>query len=163
MLVRLSREQRGPVHHRRPDVLTLSRSRQIIDAAISRAQHLGINVSVAVCDRRGRLVALNQMDGSNAWEADRCSMGKAVASAISGLPSDRFIEYIHTHGSRLPSCNNVVSPRGQRGGLPIVEGGVVLGGCGVSGAAIPEQDEECASFGIAVLEPSLIESVATLC
>jgi len=137
-------------------VLTLSRSRQIIDAAISRARHLGISVSVAICDRTGRLIALNQMDGSIDWETDRCSIGKAVAAAISGLPSDRFTEYVHTQRSRLLSWNHVAPPRGQRGGLPIVEDGVVVGGCGVSGAAMAEQDEECASFGIAVLERSLI-------
>jgi uncharacterized protein GlcG (DUF336 family) len=159
LLIRVSREQREPVHYRRSYVLTLSRSRQIIDAAISRALHLGINISVAVSDKRGRLIALNQMDGSNAWETDRCSMGKAVAAAISGLPSDQFFEYVHAHGSRLTSWNNVVSPRGQRGGLPIIEAGVVLGGCGVSGAAVAEQDEECARAGIAALEPSLTVSL----
>jgi uncharacterized protein GlcG (DUF336 family) len=98
------------------------------------------------------------MDGSIAWEADRCSMGKAIAAAISGLPSDRFSEHVRTHGSRVPSWNNVVSPRAQRGGLPIVEDGVVVGGCGISGAPTAEQDEECARCGIAVFEPSLIAS-----
>jgi len=143
-------------------MLTLSKSRQIIDAAIRRAEDLRINISIAVCDGSGRLVAFNQMDGSVGWESDRCSMGKAVAAAVTGLPSDRLMEHMQRHGLRSTSCNNVVPPRGQRGGLPVVESGVVQGGCGVSGAATAEQDEECARAGIAVIDKTVTESsVAT--
>ena len=73
-------------------MLTLSKSQRIVDAAVRRAQHLGINVSVGVCDTSGRLIVLNQMDGSVGWEVDRCSVGKAVAAAITGRPSDRLFE-----------------------------------------------------------------------
>ena len=134
-------------------MLTLSESRQIVDAAIRRAQGLGVNISVAVCDGSGRLIAFNQMDGSLGWEVDRCAMGKAVAAAITGRPSDELYQYMQTNGSRKVSCHHVVTPRGQRGGLPIAEeGGRVEGGCGVSGAATAEQDEECARAGIAVFD-----------
>jgi uncharacterized protein GlcG (DUF336 family) len=132
-------------------MLTLSTARKIVDQALERAKRLNVSVSVAVCDTSGRLVALNQMDGSVGWEADRNSMGKAVAAAITGHPSNRLFEEFATVATRLPTCNNVVTPSGQRGGLPIVEAGVVQGGCGVSGAPTPEQDEECASAGIAAV------------
>ena len=128
-------------------MLTLSKSRHIIGAAIQRARKLDANISVAVCDGHGRLIALNRMDGAVDWEVDRCSMGKAVAAAIIGCPSYRLFERLRTGVPRLSSCT-VVSPRGQRGGLPIIEGGVVQGGCGVSGAPTAEQDEECARAGI---------------
>ena len=128
-------------------MLTLSKSRHIIGAAIQRARKLDANISVAVCDGHGRLIALNRMDGAVDWEVDRCSMGKAVAAAIIGCPSDRLFERLRTGVPRLSSCT-VVSPRGQRGGLPIIKGGVVQGGCGVSGALTAEQDEECARAGI---------------
>lgn len=141
-------------------MLSLSKARMIVDRAIRRAQELDLNVSVAVCDNTGRLVALNQMDRSRGWESDRCSMGKAVAAAVTGLPSDRLIEHMQKFGMRSTSCSNVVPPRGQRGGLPIIEGGVVQGGCGVSGAATPEQDEECAMAGIAALNKARTESSA---
>jgi len=130
-------------------MLTLSKARKIVDHALERAQELNISVSVSVCDTRGRLIALNQMDGSVGWEVDRSSMGKAVAAAITGRPSDRLFEEFGSGAVRLSAWNNVVPPCGQRGGLPIVEAGVVQGGCGVSGAPTPEQDEECATAGIA--------------
>ena len=130
-------------------MLTLLYARKIVDQALARARELDVSISVAVCDTQGRLIALNQMDGSVGWEVDRCSMGKAVAAAITGLPSERLFEQLSKDGPRLSSCNSIVPPRGQRGGLPILEAGVVQGGCGVSGAPKPEQDEECARAGLA--------------
>jgi uncharacterized protein GlcG (DUF336 family) len=141
-------------------MLTLLKARRIVNQALQRARELNVSVSVAVCDADGRLIALNQMDGSIAWEADRSSMRKAVAAAITGRPSDRLSEYYRTGRLRSSSFHHVVPPRGQRGGLPIVEGGVVQGGCGVSGAPMPEQDEECAAAGIATLAISMAESAS---
>jgi uncharacterized protein GlcG (DUF336 family) len=84
-------------------------------------------------------------------------MGKAVAAAVTGRPSGRLFEHFRTGGRRLHSLQNVVPPRGQRGGLPIVEAGIVQGGCGVSGAPTSEQDEECAAAGIAALAIAVTE------
>ena len=137
-------------------MLTLSESQQIIDATVQQARRLNAYISVAVCDSHGRLIALNRMDGAVDWEVDRCSMGKAVAAAIIGCPSDRLFERLRTGVPRLSSCT-VVSPRGQRGGLPIIKGGVVQGGCGVSGALTAEQDEECAIAGIEAIGAAKIK------
>lgn len=142
-------------------MLTLLKARKIIDGALLRAKERNLNISVAVCDTAGRLIALSQMDGSVGWEVDRCSMGKAVAAAISGRPSDRWFEQSATGGPQLSSSSNVVPPRSQRGGLPIVEAGIVQGGCGVSGALKLEQDEECARAGIAALDALATERAFT--
>jgi uncharacterized protein GlcG (DUF336 family) len=129
-------------------MLTLLKARKIVDRALLRAKELNASVCVAVCDPRGRLIALNQMDDSVGWEVDRSSMGKAVAAAITGRPSHRLLEQLGTSASRLSSCSSVVPPRAQRGGVPVIEAGIVQGGCGVSGAPTSEQDEECARAGI---------------
>jgi uncharacterized protein GlcG (DUF336 family) len=84
-------------------MLTLSKARKIVDCALERANGLNISVSVAVCDRSGRLIALNQMDGSVDWEADRGSIGTAIAAAIIGRPSDRFFEELGRDAVRLPT------------------------------------------------------------
>lgn len=133
-------------------MLTLFQARKIIDQALQRANELNVSVSVAVCDTHGRLIALNQMDDSLGWETDRSSMGKAVAAALTGRPSDRLFEQFAAGAVRLSTHNNVVPPRGQRGGLPVVDAGIVQGGCGVSGAPTLEEDEECARAGIAESE-----------
>lgn len=132
-------------------MLTLLKAKKIVNQALMGARELNISVSVAVCDADGRLIALNQMDKSMDWGVDRSSMGKAVAAATCGRPSDRLFEHFRIDGPRLSSFHNVVPPTGQRGGLPIVEAGIVRGACGVSGAPTPEQNEECAAAGIAAL------------
>src|SRR5688572_3852809 len=132
-------------------MLTLFKAQNIVNRALERARKLNVSICVAVCGANGRLIALNQMDESMGWDEDRCSMGKAVAAAITGHPSDRLLEHFRIGRLRSSSFHNVVPPRGQRGGLPIVEAGIVQGGCGVSGAPKPEQDEECAAAGIAAL------------
>jgi uncharacterized protein GlcG (DUF336 family) len=142
-------------------MLTLFTARKIVNQALQRARELNVSVSVAVCDTSGRFIALSQMDDSRGWEADRSSMGKAIAAAITGRPSDELVEQFATGALRLPACNHVVPPRGDRGGLPVVDAGIVQGGCGVSGAPTLEQDEECARAGIAASEgPRAEQAVA---
>jgi uncharacterized protein GlcG (DUF336 family) len=135
-------------------MLTLLKAQKIVNRALLRAGELNVSVSVAVCDTSGRLIALSQMDGSVGWEEDRRSMGKAVAAAITGLRSDRLGDKLGEGGPRLSSYGNVVPPQGQRGGLPVVEAGIVQGGCGVSGAPTAEEDEDCARAGVAALDSS---------
>jgi uncharacterized protein GlcG (DUF336 family) len=48
---------------------TLSEANRIIEAAITRARELDVNISVAVCDISGQLIALNRMDGAF-WDVD---------------------------------------------------------------------------------------------
>ena len=129
---------------------------KIIDGAIQRAEQLNAKISVAICGRDGRLIAFSRMDGCVGWDVDRSSLGVATAAAITGCPSDQLSNRC-TSGLRI-SFANVVPPRGQRGGLPIVEEGVIEGGCGVSGAATVEDSEECARAGIAALNSASTET-----
>jgi glc operon protein GlcG len=131
-------------------MLTLSKSKKIIDGAIQRARQLDARICVAVCGRDGRLIAFSRMDGCVGWDVDRSSLGVATAAAIVGCPSDQLSDR-YSNGLRVSSFANVVPPRGHRGGLPIVEEGVVEGGCGVNGAATAEESEECTRAGIAAL------------
>lgn len=67
--------------------LTLAEATSIVAAAIAKARQLNVTVSVAVCDEQGHLIALNRMDGAYAEIANRFSIGKAIVSASTGLPS----------------------------------------------------------------------------
>ena len=141
-------------------MLTLSKSRRIIDGAIQRARQLNARVSVAVCGRDGRLIAFSRMDGCAGWDVDRSTLGVATAAAIIGCPSDQLSDR-YASGLRISSFANVVPPRGLRGGLPIVEDGVIEGGCGVSGAATAEENEECTRAGIAAFNASTEPTIGT--
>jgi glc operon protein GlcG len=101
---------------------------------------------VTVCDADGRLVAFQRMDGAFA-EANRASIGKALASAGSGRPSgDESIEGMEDF--RVATVTGEGAPLIRRpGGLPIIRAGQVEGALGVAGAT-DEQDVECALAGI---------------
>jgi uncharacterized protein GlcG (DUF336 family) len=129
--------------------LTLSEANSIVKAAIAKAQELHIIVSVAVCDSQGRVIALNRMEGAFA-EVDRFAIGKAIASAGTGLPSGQVVGFVHSPvdevvGEGLPEYR-------VGGGLPIFRDGRIEGGCGVDGALSHAQEEECARAGIASLQ-----------
>ena len=129
--------------------LILAEANSILGAAISKARELNISVSVTVCDTQGHLIALNRMDGALS-ESDRFSIGKAIASAATGLPSDQ-IEGMLDHPSAEVIVAEGMHAYRIRGGLPIFRDGQVAGGCGVDGAPSHEQEEECARAGIASL------------
>ena len=125
--------------------LPLAEANSILGAAVTKARELNILVSVTVCDNQAHLIAFNRMDGAF-LESDRFSIGKAVASAATGLPSGQIEGIFHhpllavaegTPAFRIP------------GGLPIFRDGQVAGACGVDGAPSHEQEEECARAGIA--------------
>ena len=132
-------------------MLTLSEARRIIDGAIVKARELNVDISIAVCDADGHLIALSRMDGAF-WDVDRGSIGKAIAAAVIGRPSEELAERLMVSRRYGAAWGKVVTPNGRRGGLPIIQRGVLEGACGVSGAHTNEQDEECAHAGIAVLD-----------
>jgi uncharacterized protein GlcG (DUF336 family) len=99
--------------------LILAEATSIVDAAIAKARQLDVNVSVAVCDELGCLIAFKCMDGAPA-EADRASIGKAIASAGTGLPSGEVegaVEYTLV-GTVIGEGRSAIC---VRGGLPIID------------------------------------------
>jgi len=130
--------------------LSLAEANSIVAAAITKARQLNVRVGVAVCDKLGNVIALNRMDGAYA-NASRYSVGKAVVSAGTGLPSGDVVGIVDHSPVAVVVAQGVPAIR-IRGGFPVLRGGEVEGGCGVAGALSPEQDEECARAGIAILE-----------
>jgi uncharacterized protein GlcG (DUF336 family) len=99
--------------------LTLAEANSIVDVAIAKAREFNITVSVAVCDNLGHLIALNRMDGVYG-EANRFSIGKAVVSAGTGLPSGE-VEAIVDHFPKWPNRGRT---RSRRSVIPRTRGGV---------------------------------------
>ncbi len=127
--------------------LTLDEATAVVGHAVAAARRLGVSVSVAVCGGQGRLVAFSKMDGAGCMTA-RGAIGKAVASAVSGEPS----EFIPPPGDDL--CCSVVEGEGtaafhERGGIPLRRAGVLKGAIGVYGEASCDQDLACATVGAA--------------
>ena len=130
--------------------VTLAEALPICSGAITKAQGLGIKISVSVVDSGTNLLATHRMDGSIILGVEG-SRGKAVASVIFGQPSGE----LEARADR-PTFRAILLQYGGRfimgqGAVPIFRDGEVIGACGVGGGTA-EEDEECAKAGIAVLE-----------
>ena len=126
--------------------LTLEEANRVISGALAKAAELNINVSVAVCDSGGRLVAFQRMDNTN-WASVYGSQGMAVASASFGMASDDL-----TPLAEHPTLRGIAAAVGEhmimgQGAVPIIRDGVVDGACGVGGGT-GEEDEICARAGV---------------
>ena len=130
--------------------LTLAEANTIVAAAIAQARQLNIVVNVAVCDNQGARIAFNRMDGALA-EGGRFAIGKAVASAGTGLPSGE----VASRADHPPVASAVaegVPVLHVRGGLPIFRSGQIEVGCGIGGTpSHHEQEEACVRAAIANL------------
>ena len=88
--------------------LTLDESIKLCEAAIAKANELGIKISVAVCDPGGKLIAFNRMDGA-IWASVYGSQGKATASVGFGRPSAMLQER-----ADHPTIRGIIAASGQR-------------------------------------------------
>lgn len=128
-------------------VLTLEGARKAIAAAQTEARKSSATGVVAVVDAGGHLVALERLDGTFAAGAN-ISIGKARTAVLFKRPT-RVFEEIVTKGRTVMVALDDFTP--LQGGVPILVGGEVVGGIGVSGAASAQQDEELALAGAGAL------------
>jgi glc operon protein GlcG len=98
---------------------------------------------IAVVDEGGNLMALERLDGTFAMGAT-ISIGKARTAVLFKKPT-RFFEELINKGRTAMTAVDGFTP--LIGGIPIIIGGDVVGGIGVSGAASANQDEELALAG----------------
>ena len=130
--------------------LNLSEAERILDGSVAKAKELGFNVSIAVVDAGGHLLAFKRMDGA-IWAGVFGSMGKAKMSAGLGMKSGILegaadnpvivgVALTQGSGSMIPA----------QGGVPVTRDGAVIGAVGCGGATA-EGDEEIAEAGIAKL------------
>jgi glc operon protein GlcG len=122
-----------------PQRLTLSEAQAIIQAAQSDAARRNLQLSIAVVDGRGDLIAATRMPNARPTTMDT-AIGKAMGAAIFGRPSADLAA-----NSSSPLYQNMNDATGGRlrffqGALPIVRGGYTVGAVGASGAS--SQDDE---------------------
>ena len=127
--------------------ITLSDANRMVGAAIREAENLGINLSVAVCDAGGHLLAFNRMEGAIFISAI-AAQGKAIGAAGFGRYSSAISGDSPVIQALISSQSGRIIP--AQGAVPIMEGGVVVGAIGGSGGTA-QQDEDCARVGLAAL------------
>jgi uncharacterized protein GlcG (DUF336 family) len=141
------------------DGMRLSVGQRVIDwpaalaaaaAAVAAAEAMGARVNVALVDAGGVLAAFLRMPGAALHSVD-IAIDKAYTAASFGLPTARWHEVLQAHSPAVRE-GIVLRPRfvAFGGGLPIVEGGALIGAIGVSGGS-EEQDDAIARAGRAAL------------
>jgi glc operon protein GlcG len=126
-------------------VLTLDGARRISAAAEAEARRNGWNVCIAVVDYHGNLLHFVRMDDTQS-ASNEVAIGKARTAAMFRRSSKTMADAVTANPGML---NFPLVP--VQGGLPLLAGGKVVGGIGVSGVK-SQDDEQIARAGAALLE-----------
>jgi len=138
--------------------LTLDIARRALDASRARARELGCQVSIALVDSAGHLVAFERMMAPYAWATAGISTAKATSavmfnqstSDISGWAQS--IPGFATSMATMTQGKFIMAP----GGWPIRgPNGVTVGAIGISGGNAPGRDDDIARAGVHAAEAAL--------
>jgi uncharacterized protein GlcG (DUF336 family) len=126
--------------------LSLEQARACLGRGIDKARELGFEVAIAIVDDAGHLIACERMDGA-LWVTPEIARAKANAAA-GFRASTQDLEERFTR--RMLFADNVATLGDYafvfgKGGVPVVEGGRVVGAVGVSGAVPADNDHAIAA------------------
>jgi glc operon protein GlcG len=127
--------------------ISLDRAQAVIHAAVAEASKRNWNMNVAVVDSGGNLVAFQRMDGAM-LASIQIAEHKARAAATFRRPTKVFEDGINLmHLNYLLAFDGVIA---SRGGIPLIDLGVIIGAIGCSGGT-DSQDEVVSEAGAAVV------------
>jgi len=127
--------------------VTLSTAREVVDAAVAKAEEIGVPMNIAVVDEGNNLTAFARMDGAWLGSID-IAQNKAYTARSFDMstkdlaplcqPNEPLFGIHASNQSRLIIF---------AGGIPLTSGDDVVGAIGVSGGSV-EQDNEVAEAGV---------------
>jgi uncharacterized protein GlcG (DUF336 family) len=127
--------------------ISAERARAVLQAAEAEATKRGWPMNISVLDSGGNLVVFERMDGAQIGSI-AVSEHKGRAAVKYRRPTKVFEEGIQKAGfNYIMTLDDVVA---SRGGIPLIEGGKMIGAIGVSGGT-GSQDEVVALAGAAVI------------
>jgi glc operon protein GlcG len=127
--------------------ISLDHAQAAIAAAVAESKKRGWKLNVAVVDSGGRLVAFARMDGAQIGSI-AISEHKARAAAIYRRETKAFEAGVQAGNHYLLTLDDVIA---SRGGIPILEGGKLIGAVGCSGGT-GSQDEVVCKAGVDALK-----------
>jgi uncharacterized protein GlcG (DUF336 family) len=120
--------------------ITLARAKTLIDAVIAEGTKRGWLMVVSVVDSGGNLVAMERMDGAQLASVT-ISAHKARVAATYRRPTKVFEDAIQKSGfNYVMTLDDMVA---SRGGIPLVEGGKLIGAIGCSGGTGSQDEAVC--------------------
>jgi uncharacterized protein GlcG (DUF336 family) len=127
--------------------ISLDRAQAVIYAAVAEAKKRNWKMNVAVVDSGGNLVAFQRMDGAM-LASIQIAEHKARAAATFRRPTKEFEDGVNLmHLNYLLAFDGIIA---SRGGIPLIEQGMIIGAIGCSGGA-DSQDEIVSKAGAAVI------------
>ena len=127
--------------------ISLDRALSVIYSAVAEATKRNWKMNVAVVDSGGNLVAFQRMDGAM-LASIQIAEHKARAAATFRRPTKIFEDGIQLmHLNYLLAFDGVIA---SRGGIPLIDQGVIMGAIGCSGGT-DSQDEIVSKEGAAVI------------
>jgi glc operon protein GlcG len=127
--------------------ISLDRAQAVIHAAVAEAKKRNWKMNVAVVDSGGNLVAFQRMDGAM-LASIQIAEHKARAAATFRRPTKIFEDGVQLmHLNYLLAFDGIIA---SRGGIPLIEQGVIIGAIGCSGGA-DSQDEVVSEAGATVI------------
>ena len=128
--------------------ITLERAQTAIAVVVAEAKKRDWKMNIAVVDSGGNLVAFQRMDGAQ-LASIQVSEHKARAAVIYRRETKAFENAIQlSHYNYALSLDGMIA---SRGGIPLVEGGKLIGAIGCSGGA-GSQDEVVCKIGAATIK-----------
>ncbi len=138
--------------------LTSDIARHALEASRARARELGCQVSIALVDSAGHLVAFERMMAPYAWATG----GIATAKATSAVMFNQSTTDISRWAGEIPGFASSMATMTQGkfimapGGWPIRgPNGVTYGAIGISGGNAPGCDDDIARAGVHAAETAL--------
>ena len=127
--------------------ISLDRAQGVIQAAVAEAKKRNWKMNAAVVDSGGNLVAFQRMDGAM-LASIRIAEHKARAAATFRRETKQFEDGIQLmHLNYLLAFDGIIA---SRGGIPLIEKGLIIGAIGVSGGT-DSQDGIVSEAGAAVI------------
>ena len=130
--------------------LTNAGAKQMMSAAIEKAEEFGIPITVAIVDAGGHTMLIERMDGGR-FHTVHSSTTKAISAASNRRPTTikgaqgQELDTLHAIGLSLAAGANRWTA--MEGGFPIFFDGECVGGIGVSGGDW-QQDEDIAQAAV---------------
>jgi len=119
--------------------ISLERAQAAVNAALGESKKRGWKMNVAVVDAGGNLVSFARMDNAQLASV-AIAQHKARAAATFRRETKAFESGIQGGNNYLITLDGVI---GSRGGIPLIEGGKLVGAIGCSGGTGSQDEVVC--------------------
>ena len=127
--------------------IAAAKARSVIEAAATEAKKRGWKMNIAVVDWSGNLVSFERMDGAQIASVS-IAQHKARTAAQFRRETKVFEAGIQGGNTYQLTLDGIIA---SRGGIPLIEGGKIIGAIGCSGGS-GSQDEVSCKAGAALVK-----------